>query len=159
MTGPLTQTSTAWRLVIDVCHQHPIKQSRGRNCSIHAGWSRKAGIQLAACQWWARHARAEIPGVAPGPGGALVSPPACADARLAGQQRSPGIPLPPPKLSKAFRPPASSRGPAPTDILRMPRRADPTYPACHFHSRHASATLKQPGPVRPGYLKMRLNRP
>ena len=73
---------------------------------------------------------AEIPGVAPGPGGALVSPPACADARLAGQERSAGIPLPPPKLSEAFRPPASSRGPPPAGIVRMPRRADPAFPAC-----------------------------
>ena len=90
---------------------------------------------------------AEIPGVAPGPGGALVSPPACADARLAGQERSAGIPLPPPKLSEAFLPPASSRGPAPAGIVGMPRRADPAYPACHVHSWHASSTLSQPAYV------------
>ena len=114
---------------------------------------------MAACEWWARQwpgmQGAEIPGVAPRPGGALVSPPACADARLAGHGRSTGIPLPPPKLSEAFRSPASSRGPAPAGILRMPRRADPAYPACQLHSPHASATPSHPSYVRPGYLKMR----
>ena len=121
--------------------------------------SRNPGSRLAACEWWARQwpgmQGAEIPGVAPRPGGALVSPPACADARLAGHGRSTGIPLPPPKLSEAFRSPASSRGPAPAGILRMPRRADPAYPACQLHSPHASATPSHPSYVGPGYLKMR----
>ena len=61
----------------------------------------------------------------------------------------------PAETIRGIPPPASSRGPAPAGILRMPRRADPAYPACHLHSRHASATLSHPSYVRPGDLKTR----
>ena len=65
----------------------------------------------------------------------------------------------PAETIRGIPPPASSRGPAPAGILRMPRRADPAYPACQLHSLNASATPSHPSYMRPEHLRMRPARP